>query len=122
MAKVIRGVFPETAAAAKRKDDKPLVCYVLHISIMFSDPLIWRRIQVPGECTLAGLHDVIQRVMGWSDSHVHQFLVGKISYEPTMHSVIPVREAKRFDEHLYTLHDLEEGMQFMFTYLYDAGE
>jgi hypothetical protein len=122
MAKVIRGVFPETAAATKKKDDKPLASYVLHISIMFSDPLIWRRIQVPGEYTLAGLHDVIQRVMGWSDSHVHQFLVGKISYEPTMHSVIPVREAKRFDEHLYPLHDLEEGMQFMFTYLYDAGE
>ena len=59
--------------------------------------------------------------MGWSDSYVHQFLVGKISYEPTIKSKRP-KESKRFDEHKYKLHTLEEGMRFMFTYLYDAGE
>jgi hypothetical protein len=32
------------------------------------------------------------------------------------------RESKRFDEHKYQLHSLEEGMQFMFSYIYDAGE
>ncbi len=59
--------------------------------------------------------------MGWSDSHVHQFLVGKISYEPTIKSNVP-RESKRFDEHKYKLYTLEEGMRFMFSYIYDAGE
>lgn len=52
---------------------------------------------------------------------MHQFMIGKISYEPTMKSNRP-RESKRFDEHKYKLHTLEEGMQFMFTYLYGAGE
>ncbi len=122
MAKVIKGVFPDTPRVDKKKEDKPVPSYLLHISITFSEPLIWRRIQVPGHYTLAQLHDVIQKAMGWSDSHVHQFLVGKIFYEATMKSDIPVRESKRFDEHKYKLHSLEEGMQFMFTYLYDAGE
>lgn len=121
MAQVITGVFPATKKSADKKDDKPVPSYLLHIAIAFSDPPIWRRIQVPGEYTLTQLHDVIQRSMGWSDSHVHQFLVGKISYEPTMTSTI-VRESKRFDEHRYKLCTLEEGMQFMFTYLYAAGE
>jgi len=121
MTKVIKGVFPEKNKTEEKKDDKPVPSYILHISIAFSDPLIWRRVQVPGELTLAGLHNVIQKSMGWSNSHVHQFLVGKISYEPTMNSNT-LRESKRFDEHRYELHTLEDGMQFMFTYLYDAGE
>jgi hypothetical protein len=121
MAQVIKGVFPEAKKTETKKDEKAVPSYVLRVSIAFSDPLIWRRIQVPGESTLAQLHDVIQQSMGWSDSHVHQFLVGKISYEPTMKSTI-IRESKRFDEHKYKLFMLEEGMQFMFTYLYGAGE
>jgi len=123
MAQVIKGVFPQHAKSETehKKDDKQAPSYVLHISIAFSDPLIWRRIQVPGAYTLAQLHDVIQLSMGWSDSNVHQFLVGKISYEPTMRTNVP-RESKRFDEYKYKLYTLEEGMHFMFTYLYDAGE
>ena len=123
MAQVIKGIFPQSTKTdtETKKDDKQVPSYVLHISITFSDPLIWRRVQVPGTFTLAQLHDTIQLSMGWSDSHVHQFLVGKISYEPTMKTKVP-REAKRFDEYKYKLHTLEEGMRFMFSYIYDAGE
>ncbi|MFW2365249.1 MAG: plasmid pRiA4b ORF-3 family protein [Desulforhopalus sp.] len=121
MAKVIKGPFPERTTPEIKKDDKPVPSYILHISITFSDPLIWRRVQVPGSFSLAQVHDVIQNSMGWSDSYMHQFMIGKISYEPTMKTNKP-RESKRFDEHKYKLHTLEEGMQFMFTYLYGAGE
>ena len=123
MAEGIKGVFPNSIKTVtdSKKDDKQVPSYILHISITFSDPLIWRRIQVPGTFTLAQLHDTIQLSMGWSDSHVHQFLVGKISYEPTIKSNTP-RESKRFDEHKYKLYTLEEGMRFMFSYIYDAGE
>ncbi len=120
MAQVIQGVFPKTLKK-EEKEEKPVASYILHISIAFSDPLIWRRIQVPGQCTLSQLHDAIQQSMGWSDSHVHQFLVGKICYEPTTKSTI-LRESKRFDENKYKLVSLEEDMRFMFTYLYGAGE
>jgi len=121
MAQVIKGVFPEAVKNDEKKDDKAVPSYILHISITFSDPLIWRRVQVPGEFTLTQLHNIIQQSMGWSDSAVHQFLVGKISYEPVM-TRNTLRESKRFDEHKYKLHTLEEGMRFMFSYLYGAGE
>lgn len=122
MAKVIQGAFPKGKAQEEtNKEDKALPSYILQISIAFSDPLIWRRVQVPGSLNLSQFHEVIQHSMGWTDSHMHQFLVGKISYEPTGKQNIP-RESKRFDEVKYKLHELEEGMNFMFTYLYDAGE
>ena len=121
MAQLINGLFPKTSLKEAKKDDKRVASYVLHISIAFSDPLIWRRIQVPGNFTLSQLHEVIQRSMGWSGAHVHQFLVGKICYEPTLNPAV-LREAKRFDEHRYMLHTLEDDMGFLFTYLYSAGE
>ncbi len=121
MAKIITGAFPEKEEIKPKKRDKPAPSYVLHISLTFSDPLIWRRVQVPGSISLATLHHVIQVSMGWSDSHVHQFLVGKISYAPTLGSAT-IKENERYDERNYKLQDLEEGMQFMFAYLYDAGD
>jgi len=122
MAQVIKGAFPaHTRPQPQKENNEPVPSYLLHISITFSDPLIWRRIQVPGNFTLARLHRVIQAAMGWQDEHVHQFLVGKISYQPTMRAGV-VREAKRLDERNYELHTLAEGMKFMFSYLYDAGD
>jgi hypothetical protein len=121
MAQVIQGVFPTTKKTNHSKEDKAVPSYILHISLTFSEPLIWRRVQVPGTFTLARLHEVIQKSMGWSDSHFHQFIVGKISFEPTMRTNTP-RVSKRFDEERYQLHTLEEGMNFLFSYIYDAGE
>jgi hypothetical protein len=121
MAKVIRGAFPRHRQEEASQEQKPIGSYILHISITFSDPLIWRRVQVPARFTLGQLHRVIQQSMGWSDSHVHQFLVGKICYEPTSKATF-LKEAKRFDENLYRLYTLEEDMRFLFTYFYGAGE
>jgi hypothetical protein len=121
MAKVITGVFPKKEAVKTEKADKPVPSYILHISLTFSDPLIWRRVQVPGSISLATFHHVIQLSMGWSDTHAHQFHVGKISYEPTLGSAA-IGETKRYDERNFQLQDLEESMRFMFAYLYDAGD
>jgi hypothetical protein len=43
-------------------------------------PPIWRRVQVPGSIRLAALHEVIQTVFGWTDSHLHQFVVAGRTY------------------------------------------
>src|SRR3954463_16211177 len=40
------------------------------------------RVQVP-DCTLGDLHAVIQVAMGWTDSHLHQFVVKRDFYGPT---------------------------------------
>ena len=48
--------------------------YELKITLQGSKPAIWRRVQVPGSFSLNRLHDVIQVAMGWTDSHLHQFV------------------------------------------------
>jgi hypothetical protein len=47
--------------------------YQLKISIADSRPVIWRRVLVRAHSTLDELHYVIQLVMGWENSHLHQF-------------------------------------------------
>jgi hypothetical protein len=51
---------------------KPSI-YQLKITLLGIDPPIWRRIQVPSTMPLCCLHDALQAVMGWTDSHLHQF-------------------------------------------------
>lgn len=38
-----------------------------------TEPLIWRRFQVPEAYSLWDLHVAIQDAMGWEDSHLHEF-------------------------------------------------
>lgn len=47
--------------------------YELRITLQEIRPPIWRLIQVPSTYPLCCLHDVLQAVMGWTDSHLHQF-------------------------------------------------
>jgi pRiA4b ORF-3-like protein len=43
-------------------------------------PAVVRRVQVPGEMSLAGLHAVVQAAMGWTDSHLHEFEIAGARY------------------------------------------
>jgi hypothetical protein len=54
--------------------------YQLKVTLSGSKPAIWRRVQVPADFTLAKLHAVLQIVMGWTDSHLHQFYIDKVFY------------------------------------------
>lgn len=45
----------------------------LHIVLADTDPLIWRRVEVPVDASLKMLHDVIQGTMGWLDYHLWEF-------------------------------------------------
>jgi hypothetical protein len=47
--------------------------YQLKVTLLGIEPPIWRRIQAPGTTLLCCLHDALQAVMGWTDSHLHQF-------------------------------------------------
>lgn len=45
----------------------------LRIELLHVKPLIWRRLQVPSNCTFWDLHIAIQSAFGWMDSHLHEF-------------------------------------------------
>ncbi len=59
---------------------------VYQIKITLSDvrPAIWRRVLVPEDTTLVGLHRVIQASMGWEDYHLWRFEFKGVEYaEPS---------------------------------------
>lgn len=48
----------------------------LRIELRDVAPLVWRRVLVSNQWTLASLHHYLQWVVGWTDSHAHEFQVG----------------------------------------------
>lgn len=47
--------------------------YRLKVSLRDLSPMIWRRLLVPADLTLYGLHRAIQIAFGWEDYHLHAF-------------------------------------------------
>ena len=91
--------------------------YLLKIRLLDIEPAIWRRFVVPESITLGGLHGVIQIVMGWDDSHLHAFTIGKKRYS----------EYTKFREEgqecgVYQLGDLIKRRGRTLRYLYDFGD
>ena len=38
-------------------------------------PLIWRRLLIPADTTIADSHAVLQAAFGWTGTHLHRFVV-----------------------------------------------
>jgi hypothetical protein len=60
--------------------EKLVEIYQLHIWLKHSSPMVWRRLLVRSDTTIADLHHYIQIVMGWEDEHLHEFTIGQGSY------------------------------------------
>jgi len=56
--------------------------YQLKITLIDSNPKIWRQILVNPDTLLVDLHRIIQTIMGWTNSHLHQFTDGINFYAP----------------------------------------
>jgi hypothetical protein len=95
--------------------------YQLKITLKRSDPPIWRRVVVRSDMPLRRFHGVIQRVMGWTDSHLHQFIVGNTYYgtpDPEMMGF----GRQTLSEKRYTVADLAPAARRSFVYEYDFGD
>lgn len=91
--------------------------YLLKISLLEIKPEIWRRFVVPASISLDRLHDVIQIVMGWTDSHLHEFTLGKKRY-----TEYPEYKDDGLECGRYRLGDLIKKKGRTFEYLYDFGD
>jgi hypothetical protein len=92
--------------------------YQIKITLRDSKPPIWRRLLVPDSINLYKLHQVIQIAMGWTDSHLHQFIIqGKYYGIPSPEDWTPVIDERRF--HLNKIAP-SEGNKFI--YEYDFGD
>jgi len=97
----------------------PVEIYQIKIALMGSKPAVWRRILISGDTTLARLHDILQVVMGWTNAHLHRFIVKGQTYAIPDRGDIGPRKPK--DERKFTLRDIaQEGSRLV--YEYDFGD
>ena len=52
---------------------RPKLVHQFLVVLSGTDPLVWRRIQVPEKYSFWDLHVAIQDAMGWLDCHLHEF-------------------------------------------------
>lgn len=50
--------------------------YAIKVTLLGTRPPVWRRFLVERDIPLRLLHGVLQKEMGWSDAHLHQFVFG----------------------------------------------
>jgi hypothetical protein len=54
--------------------------YQLRVYLRKVSPMIWRRVLVRSDSTIADLHYTLQIVMNWDDYHLHHFLIRNKRY------------------------------------------
>src|SRR5205085_427262 len=92
--------------------------YQLKVSLRGISPLVWRRLLVRADTSIAQLHDILQIAMGWEDEHLHRFPLhgrdygvareGGLCFSDNPHQVrladFRLRQGERF-VYEYDLHD-----------------
>ncbi|NGZ10637.1 MAG: plasmid pRiA4b ORF-3 family protein [Nitrospira sp. LK70] len=100
-----------------KKDKIGASLYQIKVSLREIKPPIWRRVQVPGDITLATLHQVLQIAMGWTNSHLHRFSIGGVDYaEPDPDGHLNFQSDRRA-----RLNHVTHAKQ-KFEYEYDFGD
>lgn len=90
----------------------------LKVTLQGIKPPIWRRFRVRDDTTLGKLHDHLQVIMGWTDSHLHQFVAQGVYYgRPD-----PEFPRPRQDERKVRLADVLKKPKDHLTYEYDFGD
>jgi Plasmid pRiA4b ORF-3-like protein len=83
--------------------------YQLRIVLRGISPLIWRRLLVRADDSIADLHTALQITFGWDGSHLHRFVIHGREYG----------HDSSLDPHEVRLRDLGLRVGERFTYEYD---
>jgi hypothetical protein len=86
----------------------------LRITLREVEPTVIREIDVPKDSTLPELHHLFQAALGWTDSHLHQFVAGSTAYG--------VPDPEGWMEHLDESEHRLKDLPARFVYLYDFGD
>lgn len=105
----------------RKSAQKSNLVYQFKVTLEGIRPPIWRRFQIP-DGTLGELHDVLQQVMGWTDSHLHQFIVGNRYLGATPPDGTPFADDLENEESVLISHLARKNPKIRFTYEYDFGD
>jgi len=96
--------------------------YQIKVTLLGTDPPIWRRLRVPADLTLEQLHDVLQLAMGWEDCHMHAFRIGQQSYAEPDPMERVFGGPRTADEGTARLSDVMGRAGIKAVYTYDFGD
>ncbi len=90
-----------------------------HIALEGMKPEIWRRFVVRDDISLSDLHETIQTVMGWTNTHLYSFFIKKTEYtdEETVEELGRGKVAGSV-----SVHSLKLKKGNTFKYVYDFGD
>jgi hypothetical protein len=92
----------------------PTAIYQLRVVLCDVSPLVWRRLLVLKETSLAELHGILQTAFDWSGEHLHHFLIHGRAYGISYLGGIVFREdAQRVPLSRFRLHC---GERFRYEY------
>ena len=111
--------YYEARGMPEQAVDQPKILQ-LRITLRRIHPPIWRRILVPNDLPLGELHYVVNRVMGWDNSHMHAFSIGRNQYAGT-ETVEACGPPIRHEDSI-TLAALIKRKGQEFEYKYDFGD
>jgi hypothetical protein len=99
----------------------------LRVELRDVAPLVWRRVLVSNQWTLVSLHKWLQWIMGWMDTHAHEYQVGDSIVAPDWwirEIGDDVGEAMCRDERRVSVAKVaaELGARGEFEYRYDMGD
>ena len=78
--------MPTNRIKSTKRSTRPKLVHQFLIVLTGTDPLVWRRLQVPERYSFWGLHVAIQDSMGWLDYHLHEFRL----LDPTEKGVVSI--------------------------------
>lgn len=96
--------------------------YQIQIALIDSKPKIWRRILVPSDLLLSDLHIIIQITIGWTNSHLHQFIKDRTYYMERMADDDLWDEMENVDYSKVKISDLLKKEKDKMIYVYDFGD
>jgi hypothetical protein len=87
----------------------------LRVVLRGVSPLIWRRLVVRSDSTIADLHTTLQLVLGWRDDHLHRLVIHSIEFGRAYVGGVTFHD----DPHEVTLSNLGLRERERFRYEYD---
>ncbi|MFG2038916.1 plasmid pRiA4b ORF-3 family protein [Dactylosporangium sp. NPDC048998] len=100
----------------QRKLAGPAPIYQVKVGLKGAKPPIWRRLEVPADVSLAGLHNIIQAAFGWNDSHLHVFET------PFGDFGVADRDLGYRSDGSVTLEQVAPAVKSKIRYVYDFGD
>ncbi len=96
--------------------------YQIQIALRKFQPKIWRRILVSPDLLLTDFHKIIQTAMGWTNTHLHQFIKNRKYYAKKLEDDYFWDESDNVDYSKLRISDLLKKEKDKVIYEYDFGD